>query len=445
MKALATATIVAAICSAASYGQPASQPATAPATAPATGPAISVFLPDLCDSAVDPYRAGKEREKFFKAAGIDLEMDQTEFAADAAGKNGFVRPFDKWSSMLRYDKDGNRKLDWLEVDAYRQAFRGKVLAAFDVNKDGKLIRGERDQANRALAAGKISLEGLADARQAVSAPAQFISPEALARYDADADGVLSDQERRQAAAAFRQQWQDRMIQRFDTDGDGQLSAEERRAAFQAMSAASGRPAADLPARPGEQAGPGGPGRTALLGGGLAGRIGLKLFDRDGDGTLDDAEREASTEFGKQVTDLFQSLSQRAMDADGDGRVSDSERDDYRRQFREAAMQWMTAAQDKMDADGDGQVSPQERLRYFRQVQTGIEGWTDKFVDRFDQDHNGRYSDAEISQLTSGLKKELATRYNAYDVNKDGRLDPQEALAMMASLAENPDDSSRGSR
>ena len=49
------------------------------------------------------------------------------------------------------------------------------------------------------------------------------------RFDVDGDGVLSEEEKA-AARAFREERHAEILSRFDTDGDGVLSVEEREAA-----------------------------------------------------------------------------------------------------------------------------------------------------------------------------------------------------------------------
>ena len=80
-------------------------------------------LVDLLKDAVDPYVPGEQRQLFLKAAGVDTELDEKEFNADAEKEKSFVRSFDKWSQLVRFDVNGNKKLDWFECDQYRRAVR----------------------------------------------------------------------------------------------------------------------------------------------------------------------------------------------------------------------------------------------------------------------------------------------------------------------------------
>lgn len=109
---------------------------------------------DLCTGAVDPYNIVAEKGRFYASAGKDSELSASEFNA-AITEKSFRRKFDKWPEMLKFDRDGNSSIDWLEAGAYRYALRRKVLTAHDANRDGKLAGGERESACKALAAGKL--------------------------------------------------------------------------------------------------------------------------------------------------------------------------------------------------------------------------------------------------------------------------------------------------
>ena len=111
--------------------------------------------PDLCKNAIDPYRPGVQKSRFFRAAGPDNELSETEFNADKSKPKGFARPFDSWRALAAFDKDRNKSIDWIEADAYRYDLRKRVLAAYDANGDGKLSGAERIKANGDLARGRV--------------------------------------------------------------------------------------------------------------------------------------------------------------------------------------------------------------------------------------------------------------------------------------------------
>ena len=371
----------------------AEEPADAPAEEPAapTKAAPAKPLPDLCKDAVDPYNAGSERGRFFAAAGKDSELTAAEAEANRKAPKPFVRRFDRWSSMIAFDKNGNKTLDWFEADAYRKGFRQRVLLVFDADKNSRLADKEREQANRALAAGKLprAKAGEAD-RPPIWIPAP--SPPAganqepgpgqehviklpgggsitvraerpdqagtggsdarreryrqmgeerekhlLERHDTDGDGKLSDEERK----AIQDQWTKRMeewrqrrnLQRYDKNKDGKLDEEET-AEQEKGQAEREKRAAEWRARAEEQR-----------------QEWLAEWDTDGDGELSDAERDAMRETYRKRSEERR----KAMDADGDGDVSGDEARDYYNKIRE-----------KYDADGDGELSSEERSKMYEE-------------------------------------------------------------------------------
>jgi len=112
-------------------------------------------VPDVLKGAIDPFIPGVERGKFLKAAGVDSELDVNEFKVNADLKDGFVRPFDKWSNLILFDKNKDKQIDWFEANQYRKAVRAAVLAVYDKDRNRKLAGAERESANKDLAAGKL--------------------------------------------------------------------------------------------------------------------------------------------------------------------------------------------------------------------------------------------------------------------------------------------------
>jgi len=146
---------------------------------------------DICKGVIDPYDVNGEKTRFYAAAGKDNELTEAEFNAAKAKKNSFVRKFDSWKVLATFDKDKNSKIDWTEASAYRQETRRKVLAEFDKNKDGSLVGQERTEANKALAAGRISLGSVRASREARR---DQWRAEMLKKYDKDNDGKLNEAE-----------------------------------------------------------------------------------------------------------------------------------------------------------------------------------------------------------------------------------------------------------
>jgi Ca2+-binding EF-hand superfamily protein len=177
---------------------------------------------DLCKGAVDPYEPMGQKTLFFTAAGKDNELSEEEFNADKTKGKGFVRSFEKWSTIVAFDKDGKKQIDWLEADAYRRDLRKRVLAAFDASKDGKLAGDERTAANKALAAGKFASVRRRSSRGS-SRESYWDRPESIKQHDTDKDGKLSDAEKDAARKAYQAR---RELQYYDKNKDGKLDKKE---------------------------------------------------------------------------------------------------------------------------------------------------------------------------------------------------------------------------
>lgn len=320
---------------------------------------------DVCKKAVDPYDFAGEKMRFFKAAGVDNELDSSEFEADRARTGGFARKFDSFPAMLRFDKDRSRTLDWFEADTYRRELRKKVLAEYDDNRNRRLDGEERLAASRALLSGKFSSRthsgssrkwssgkrGSASSENAWAAISkgsgnggsgasgtQGMSPykrKMLSRWDKNNDGELGDDEK----AAMEQETAERnrrmeaykaaktrIRAECDADGDGNLDREERKAYGRAM-------------------------REFYI---------LQRYDKDGDGALSEEETavlerdKAEKERRAQQMREARKKIREQCDADGDGKLNKEERDAYRRGMKELYLV------QRYDRDGDGVLSDEER-------------------------------------------------------------------------------------
>ncbi len=350
-----------------------------PAPVPTTRPAPKVTVPDLCAGAVDPYVPGPERVRFLRAVGADNELDAKEFAAEAARLRPFVRGFDRWPAMLRFDKDRNGTIDWFECDAYRRDLRRRVLAAFDANKDGHLTGQEREAANRALAAGKLP---------GAATPATATRPVTVPKW----------------TTAYRKA----LLKAYDRDGDGTISDDE----LTAMRDTRGRRLR----RTWEQ-------------------MQLLAFDDDGDGKLGEAEQKAWREFESQFKQAGERLQLRFVDRDGDGKVSEEERQLASEQMITMVGEMMAGMKHLMDTDGDGELSPLERADFHLRMQEGMQGTVLAYVGRYDTDGDGRLDDKQRQALLKGFYTDMDDRCLAYDVDGDGRLDSDEALGLWLDVTE----------
>ena len=340
-------------------------------------PKAGAKVGDLCKGAVDPYESGSERDRFFKAAGVDGELTQKEAAANKSKKKKpFVRSFESWKAMSAFDADRNGTLDWFEVDRYRRQLRKQVLAAFDANKDKKLTGKEREKANSALAAGKIS------ARPKRGKPTKRVvipttGPAMMARFDNNKDGEISDEEKGEIMKAMAEQERLAVLERYDADGDGELNEEERGALI-----------ADRA----------GPWQKAIR------KWHLRDFDVNDDGEIDEDEKAAVEAHRKKFTDAMKGIRTRMVDIDGDGEVSDEEKETLKKEWEGVAFIAMTKRFTYMDANGDGEITAQEKQSLEERTQSGTIRWIDRFSEKFDRDGDGRLNQRERETLISGMKK-----------------------------------------
>ncbi len=408
-----------------------------PTSAPASRP---VDIPDICRDAIEPYFEGKQRITFLRACGHDVEMTAREFAADANHPNRFVQVFDRWKAMLHFDVNRNGRIDWLEAEKYRNAFRAVVMKRFDKNSDGRLRGPERYHANYALFTGKLHANVLLPATQPARQPATNNGDDAqsaeqaqpqnepepemppaevpqsayrnrmLEQYDEDGDGKLSDAERKNAFKEMGRRRREQRLARFDTDGDGELSEAEREAMRQTFRER----------------------RNSMKDAHDVWR--LKLLDQDRDGEISPEEKAALKDFDKQFGTAFNEAIFRS-DIDGDGEVSDDERRRNRRKQQMIGLNLMLRFRSEMDTDRDGTVSFSERMDFSYRMQEYTAAWMSDFVDAFDSDLDGRISEPERETLLDGWRMELDARRAEHDRNGDDDLSSGETISLMVQWAE----------
>ncbi|MDP6044645.1 MAG: hypothetical protein QGG25_03475 [Phycisphaerae bacterium] len=281
--------------------------------------------------AYDPIA---ERAKFFKIAGKDNEIDSKEYNAAMAKvtdkAEGFIRKSDKWTSMLRYDKNNNGRIDWFEADSYRKSERtgrssgrGRMditdpatIKKYDKDGDGKLNDDERFNAFGAR---------MEERRQ-----------EFMKQYDTNGDGKFDEKERAAIRDSFRKRMEDwgrkRAEKRYDKDGDGKLNEEEKAAMEKGEAARKAE---------GEKR------RKDFM----------AKHDKDGDGELNDEERRAVGE------EMRRRWTERRYDKDRDGKLSAEEKAEMEagQAKRDAERKKRTAEYiKKYDKNGDGKVDGDER-------------------------------------------------------------------------------------
>jgi hypothetical protein len=288
------------------------------------GLAMAADAPDLCKDAVDPYEWIGQKALFFKAAGKDNELSEKEFDADKAAGKGFVRSFEKWSTIVAFDKDGKKQIDWLEADVYRRDLRKRVLAAHDTTKDRKLSGDERTAANKALAAGKFATATPRSSGRG-SRGSYWERPEMIKKYDKDKDGKLNDKEQATARDAMRAGYE---LRRYDTDKDGKLDKKETAARDKAR-AERDKVRKQLYEKFDKN-------KNGKIDNDERSGIGdwfrMRRYDTDGDGKLDEKET-AARDKASAERDKRRAEARKRFDKDGDGKLSDKEEQTMRDYYR----------------------------------------------------------------------------------------------------------------
>ncbi len=130
---------------------------------------------------------------------------------------------------------------------------------------------------------------------------------------------------------MRERLHGRALELFDVDGDGVLNEAER---GEARAFAEARMAA----------------RKAKI---------LAEFDADGDGVLSEAERKAVREAKRAEMEAKRAAMVKRFDVDGDGKLSEAERKAARETLRGEMAAKRAAAIEAYDADGDGRLGVEE--------------------------------------------------------------------------------------
>ncbi len=354
---------------------------------------------EVLRGAIDPYSLGSERTRFLRAAGVDSELSEDEFKKNRETSGGFARVFDKFSTILLFDKNKNKQVDWFEASAYRGAVRAAVLAEYDKDGNRKLTGPEREAANRDLAAGKlprISADKSSSSGRPSTGAARPAAPpseprvrsfrpsdagspaearrrewEALQsrlakKYDKNGNGRIDGREEwREAGPEVREYYRKREIERFDSDGDGKVSDAERRAGRERDIRANLRWQHDKD-RDGELTGDEREAYDKAMRnyqdqaehGEVRRQVFMNRFDRDRDGELSEAERAEIGPFYERVREEAKRSAVKQFDQDGDGELSQEERDAGRKAVEQMGLK-------QFDADGDGELSVRERTAAMR--------------------------------------------------------------------------------
>lgn len=370
--------------------------------------------PDVLRDAVDPYNFGAERSRFLAAAGVDSELDQKEFDANAQTDRPFARSFDKWSNLRLFDKNGDGTINWFEADAYRKALREAVLGKYDQRKDKRLTNGERDAANRDLAAGRVPAlqrpgsEKPNTPRVIINGQDTQQQPRVVINrgrqnwepieWDTDGDGKMSQEEREAYMEKSReryQKWQAEYTRKWDADGDGQLSREERETAQKAAMEEWKKNNPEAAARWEKQQEEWKRRQQEYI----------EKYDTDGDGQVNGDELKAVREdqmaawkerdpegyerWKKQQEEYI-----RKWDEDGDGELSNEERQASYKAMREEAQKRYAEQIREWDKDGDGQLNQEERQAWAEHARKEAQKRQEEYIRKWDTDGDGELSREE---------------------------------------------------
>jgi len=263
----------------------------------------------------------------------------------------------------------------------------------------------------------------AEWKAAAGKPNTFVRPydrwAAALACDKDRDSKLSWPE----ADKYREQIRSRLLSMFDKSKDGKLTGAERPPANAYL--AKGMPAASR-------------------GGPMMGRTGRGSawgqYDANGDGKLDDAERQAMQQaWRKRSEQARRAYDLRRYDADKDGQLSDQERSAKQQaeaQQRARAEKYRKDMLAKYDTDGDGKVSDQERRSAYEKQRAERQR---KRLEQWDANGDGEIKGEEAEAERDHYRKEAQRRrqewmVKRHDKDGDGQLDEQEQAAMEAEQA-----------
>lgn len=371
-------------------------------------PDVAVGVPtDVLRDAVDPYNPGAERSRFLAAAGVDTELTEGEFNADAKrvaeGGKGFARRFDRWAMLIKFDGNRDGQIDWFEADAYRKALRAAVMRGYNITKDNRLTGEERNKANQALAAGKvpaIAAPGRPKVQGEATRTPVFSDPYRGIQWDTDGDGKMSAEERKAYQAKLleiQKKMRADYLEKYDTNRDGKVDGDERNGYIDDMRRQSRERQAQF----------------------------VRDWDKDGDGKVRGDELKAyhqhrAEQWKKRDPKGFaraqkarekMQAQHKAMlekhDANGNGRLDG---DEWKKASEERMAEWrrdnpeQAAAYDKrmkdyherqaklekeFDGDGDGKLSDEERKVMYKTVRDRYNQKRQAMLEKYDANGNGR--------------------------------------------------------
>jgi hypothetical protein len=114
----------------------------------------------------------QQKQAFEDLAGDDGLLDEREFRHGRRRGDGLLRGSEALTAALRFDRDGDRRLDWPETRAWLRSRRAWLVDSFDRDRDGLLDAPERSAASAWLQADTYALA--IEAHSAPVRPAQVL-------------------------------------------------------------------------------------------------------------------------------------------------------------------------------------------------------------------------------------------------------------------------------
>jgi len=155
---------------------------------------------------------------------------------------------------------------------------------------------------------------------------------------------------------------------------------------------------------------------------------LKQADRNKSGIVDKKEMDIEKQGGKNQGSKVKSWWGASADTDKDGDVDEAE-----------LSAWKNKEKKYIDSDNDGIVTAKDRRTYWKKIKTKA---NTPLEVKYDKNHNGWLGPQEVKDLLKDRYELIKTQRQvkvessveeAYDINKDGVLDAEEAKAIKEDL------------
>lgn len=153
---------------------------------------------------------------------------------------------------------------------------------------------------------------------------------------------------------------------------------------------------------------------------------LEKYDKDGDGKLNEAEREAArAEFSKQAPETKPQDAPTRNRARIDGDRREGRRGGFNREEMEARRAEFMKRYDK---DGDGEINEEERAAMREEFEKRREEARAEMLKQYDKDGDGEMSEEERTAAREDMRNKYQEITKKHDKDGDGRLSREEREA-----------------